>query len=109
MVHIDARELDQRIELQRKTVVSDGYGGEVETWSQILKPWAKAMYGTGGERRVAAQESATLTATFRIRSGPTADSVTPQDRIVFAGAQWDIASNVPYGRIGRDITATRVV
>ncbi|KQM88652.1 hypothetical protein ASE67_02615 [Sphingomonas sp. Leaf23] len=98
---------DRRISIERRTVTSDDYGGEVETWTQIVQPWAKITYGTGQERRVAAQESATLTATFRIREDSIAATITPLDRILFDGATWDIASSVPYRREARDLTATR--
>jgi len=95
------------IQIERKTVESDGYGGEVETWTPFVTEWAAVNYGTGNERRVAAQESATLSATFRIRDSDDARSIGPLDRISFDLGVWDIVSSVPYGREGRDITATR--
>lgn len=105
---IKAGELDRRISIERKAVASDGYGGEVETWTDIARPWAKVINGSGTERRAAAQVSATLSATFRVRSNAVTIAVTPVDRIQYDNALWDISSNVPYGRDGRDITATRV-
>lgn len=95
------------IQIERKTSTTDGYGGEVDTWTPFITEWAAVNYGTGNERRVAAQESATLTATFRIRDSEDARSVGPLDRISFDLGVWDIVSSVPYGREGRDITATR--
>ncbi len=101
-----SRARDQII-VERATVVADGYGGEVETWTKLCEPWAAITYGTGSERRVAAQESATLTATFRVRADVATIGITTRDRITFDGGVWDIASNVPYLREARDITATR--
>ncbi|KZE16220.1 phage head closure protein [Sphingomonas hankookensis] len=99
-------ELDKRIVIERRTVTTDGYGGEVETWAKLCSPFAKVLYGTGAERRVAAQESSAQSATFRIRANSVTNTVTPADRIQFDGSTWDIGGNVPYRREGRDITAT---
>lgn len=101
-----SRARDQ-IVVQRATVSTDDYGGEVEAWVQLCAPWVEITYGTGNERRVAAQESATLTATFRVRADAITSGITTRDRIAFDGGLWDIASNVPYLREARDITATK--
>ncbi len=98
--------MNRRISIERKTVTADGYGGEVETWTELCAVAAEVLFGTGQERRTAAQESATQGATFRVRVSPLTASVTAADRIQFDGSTWDIAGNVPYLREGRDITAT---
>lgn len=98
--------MDRQIVVERKTVVLDDYGGEIETWTEICRPWAQIAYGSGSERRVAAQESAAQSASFRIRANPVANGIRPTDRIVFDGTIWDIAGNVPFGRDRRDLTAT---
>lgn len=100
--------MDSQIVVERKTVVSDDYGGEIETWAEICRPWAQIAYGTGSERRVAAQESAAQSASFRIRANPITTGIRPTDRISFNGAFWDIVGNVPFGRDRRDLTATAV-
>jgi len=96
-----------KIVVERATVVTDDYGGEIETWGPLCAPWAAITYGTADERRSAAQESATLTATFRVRADAITSGISTRDRIAFDGGLWDIASNVPYLREARDITATR--
>ncbi len=99
--------MDRQIVVERRTVVLDDYGGEVETWAEICRPWAQIAYGTGSERRVAAQESAVQSASFRIRANPITAGIGAVDRIAFDGGYWDIAGNVPFQRDRRDITATR--
>ena len=65
------------------------------------------IYGTGTERRQAAQEKASISATFRVRDDSFTRAVKPADhRIQYDDKVWDIASSVAFGRDGRDITAT---
>ena len=99
--------LDKRITIERFTVTTDDYGGEVKAWATYCTAWANVTFGKGDERRQAAQEQASLTATFRVRANATTAAIATTDRIQFDGAAWDIASNVPYKREGRDITAIR--
>lgn len=99
-----------RITLMRATVATDTYGGEVETWGELGKRWAWIIYGTGQERRAAAQTNATVTATFNVPRDPLTKAIVPKDRIDFDGAEWNITSSVPSRDLdGYDITATRDV
>ncbi|MEG3177047.1 phage head closure protein [Sphingomonas sp. RB3P16] len=107
MIGLDAGELDRRVVVERATTETDDYGGEVKTWSQWCKPWAKITYGRAEERRQAAQEEASLVATFRVRDNAKTSDIRTTDRIVYENAVWDISSNVPFNRTGRDITAIR--
>lgn len=96
------------ITIERATTTIDDYGGEVSTWEAYAEAYAEVRFGTGQERREAAQESATAAATFRVLDNPQTRAVTTRDRIQFDGAAWDITSNVPLGlNEGREITATR--
>ena len=99
---------DERILIQTKTTTEDDYGGEVETWTDYAAEFAEYKPGTGQERREAAQESASLVATFRVLDNPKTRSVAPgTHRISYDGAFWDITSAVRLGRDGREITAIR--
>lgn len=103
-----AGQRDQLILIQRKTTTEDDYGGEVEAWTDHAQEFAEYKPGTGAERRQAAQESASLVATFRVLDNPKTRAVTPgAHRISYDGAFWDITSAVRLGRDGREITATR--
>lgn len=104
---VSAGELDRRIRFERRVTGRDDYGGEVTIWSLLCLASAKVMFGRGDERRSAAQENASLPATFRVRHNARTAAVKPADRIVFDGGLWDIKSNVLFERDGRDITAIR--
>ena len=99
--------LRERITIERASAASNDYNEEVLTWATLATVRAQVLYGTGRERREAAQEVASVPATFRVRQSSDSASWTPKDRILFAGAAWDIVSNVPIGRDGREITAVR--
>lgn len=102
-----AGRLRDRITIERATVTPDAHGEEQETWAPLTGAWAEVNYGRGEERRSAAQQGASLTALFRIRLNPTTRTVSPADRLSFAGGLWDISSAVPLGNFGLEITATR--
>jgi head-tail adaptor len=114
-VSLAAGALTERIRIERQAAGRDGYGGKTGDWETIAEVRAQVSYGTGMERREAAQESASAPATFRIRRGGLAGGVTAKDRLRFepfaaptaASPIWDISSAVPFGRDAIDITATR--
>src|SRR3546814_20405166 len=66
-------------------------------------------FGTGQERREAAQESASVSATFHVLRHSKTAALTVQDRISFEGAVWDKTSAVPCREFneGMDISAER--
>lgn len=100
--------LNRRIAVERQSApVDDGYTTQPGAWAPYCSAWANVVFGKGEERRQAAQEEASLTATFRVRANAKTDAIATTDRIQFDGAAWNISSNVPYKREGRDITAIR--
>lgn len=107
---LETGKLDKRVMFERATVTENSHGDEVPTWAEIGgvgkgKRWAQVFWGRGSERRQAAQEQASVTATFRVRADSLTKAVTETDRLMFEGAAWDITSNVPFERDGRDVTA----
>lgn len=102
-----AGRLREQIVVQRATATSDDYGGQVESWANQYNCRAEVRYGTGQERRQAAQESATQTALFVIRRNPITDGLTTRDRIVHRGVAWDIVSLAPVSGAAIEITAAR--
>jgi SPP1 family predicted phage head-tail adaptor len=83
---------------ERGTASTDDYGGETLTWAELAQVAAKVLYGTGQERRQAAQEGAQQAATVMVNYTPTLASVAAKDRVLFDGVEWDIAS--PPARVG---------
>ena len=99
---------DQLVSLERATVEQDPYGEEISTWSALGTEWAAINWGRGDERRQAAMEQGSQSATFNVLDNPMTRTVSLKDRIVFDGQSWDITSSVPGKRRGeRDITAVR--
>jgi len=96
------------VTFERGTATTDDYGGETLTWGQVAQAWARVTYGTGAERRQAAQEQAEQAATIMALWTPTLAAVAVKDRITFNGASWDITSVAPIG-LNTEIhfTATR--
>lgn len=99
-----------RIAIQRATTVTDEYGDETEAWTLYAEAFAQVRFGSSQERREAAQEIASQTATFVVLWSPTLAAVTPQDRISWNGA-WDITGTAPSLALNEhlEITATRSV
>lgn len=105
---IEAGVRDRLISFERATTTTDDYGDEVETWAEQATAWAKVLFGTGQERREAAQESASQVASFLVNWTPTLAQIGTTDRIQFDSAAWDITSVAPVGRHDElHITAVR--
>jgi SPP1 family predicted phage head-tail adaptor len=97
---------DRKITFERSSSSVDQYGGETQQWQFFAEAWANIIYGTGQERREAAQESAQVAATFQVLANSDTRDLTTLDRINFDGF-WDIVSAVPNRRKFIDITAIR--
>jgi SPP1 family predicted phage head-tail adaptor len=100
---------NRQIVIERKHVAADDYGGQTETWSMRCQPWAHVNFGSGAERREAAQLAASAPATFSVLRSAATAAVSVEDRIQFDGAIWEIGSVVPSREynVGIDITAIR--
>lgn len=100
---------DKLIEFYRAGApVDDGYTTQPGAPALLGSAWAEVRFGTGQERREAAQEAASVAATFIMLANPITTALIPSDTLRFMGADWDISSSVP----GRDrsewqVTATR--
>lgn len=77
--------------------VDDGYTTLPGQFANYAAEFARVIYGSGREQRQAAQESASLPATFEVLHNPKTASLSVTDRIVFNGADWDIISVSPLG------------
>lgn len=100
---------NRKVTFERFTSTKDGYGHEQKTWATYCTEWAAVSFGTGMERRDAAQKAGEAPATFQILANGTTNGLTVLDRITLDGAVWDISSIAPSREFnaGLDITATR--
>lgn len=102
---ISRGQCDRLITFQRATITRGTLGQETEAWSTDLgTAYAWVRYGTGNERREAAAQGASNTATFRTLYNPTLAAVTEKDRIVYNGS-WNIVSIAMIGRSEIEFTA----
>jgi head-tail adaptor len=92
-----AGERPHYVVIQRATVTQDDYGTEIATWHDLATGYAAIRYGTGQERREAAQESAAVAATFEFDWNPTIAAVRTTDRLYCFDTVWDVASAVTIG------------
>lgn len=95
---IPAGERTTPVAFERGTASTDDYGGETLSWASVATVAAKILYGTGSERRQAAQEGSEQAATVMVNWTPSLASVGPKDRATFDGFTWDITS--PPARVG---------
>lgn len=86
------------ITIQRQgAATDDGYTSTPGEWATHTTAWARILYGSGQERRDAAQESAAQAATFECDWSPTLAAVKTTDRIIIFDTAWDINSRVIIG------------
>lgn len=90
-----------RIEFQVPAASRNALGGKAPaSWAGIGTRLASVLYGSGGERRVAAGEGAVKTATFRTLADSLTRTITETHRISYDGLDWDIADITPISAIG---------
>lgn len=94
---MDPGKRESLITIQRGTPTADNYGGETIVWATLATAWARVRYGTGQERREAAQERAAQAATFECEWSTALTGVAITDRISFDSDTWDIVSRSPLG------------
>jgi SPP1 family predicted phage head-tail adaptor len=97
------------IVFQRATVTTNDYGEEISTWADYATRRARVRFGTAQEKREAAQESASQTATFECVRSAELDAVTLGYRISYLGDAWDITEQAPLDRATIRFTAVRLV
>lgn len=85
---MSAGELDRRLTLFSKTEAQDTVGGNVETWSQVGKLWAKEVQARQNEEIVSDSDRNVERRRFKIRwrSGLTSTAY----RIEYQGKKYDI-------------------
>lgn len=85
----------------------DGYTKRPGAWADYARAWARIRYGTSAERREAAQERASRTATFECDWSPTLAAVKPTDRLIVFDTAWDISDAAVMGS-NREVHITAV-
>lgn len=90
----DAGERDHLVTIQRATTSESESGHGEPTWSTITTGWARLSWGSGQERRDAAQEAASQAITAEFDWTPTLAAVKATDRMLLFDVAWDITSRI---------------
>lgn len=77
-------DLREKFTIRRATKTDDGYGGEIETWTDYLTCAASITFSRGGEAVIAARLQAQQPAILRIRTSAAARDIKPTDKAVNA-------------------------
>lgn len=96
----------------RAGTTTDEYNQPVENWATpttLTTVTAAIAFGSGQEKREAAQQAASQTASFQCLRTPALDAVTAKDRISFDGSQWGITERAPLDRSTIRFTAMRIL
>lgn len=92
--------------IERKSVVQNSLGEDVETWNQLAQPYASKVDIRDGERIAAAEVSAAITTRFGVLWSPQYSDLNPSDRLICDGRTYDIWGVKEIGfREGFEITA----
>ncbi len=82
--------LDRRIQFQRATLVDDGFS-QVEEWEDHGTPiWAQKTDVSDSERWRANEVQAQITTRFLVRYSAFTADLTPKDRLVSDGVEYNI-------------------
>jgi len=109
---MDSRKRNRKVVFQRLGAdVDDGTATVPGSFADYCVEWAEVTFGTGQERRAAAQEQASVAATFKVLRNSKTAALTVTDRISFDGSFWNIVSVVPSKEFnaGMDVTAIRSI
>lgn len=86
---MEAGKLRHQVQIQRKAVTADSnFGGMVETWEDLSKPWAEVVPLQGRELVNAQAVNAEVTTRITIRF----TDITTADRILFDGKYYNLQS-----------------
>ena len=99
--------LNNRVTIQRAAATKDSHNEDVEGWADLASRWCAIVYGKGEERRYAAAESGSQSASFVMLADSLTKAITLKDRLVMAEDIWDIVGISPMGRGEIEFTAVR--
>ena len=90
--------LDRRVQFLRATLQDDGIA-QVEVWAHHGAPvWAARRDISDAERWRAGEVQAHVTTRFTVRWSPFTADLTPKDRLVEGGREFDISGIKEQGR-----------
>jgi head-tail adaptor len=94
--------------IEHASIDTTDNGDEVETWAEWCSEYAEVNFGTGRERRQAAQEQASVPATFKVLDNSKTRVVGPSGYRIRYDGVWDIISAVPSREFNKEIHISAV-
>ena len=95
---IGAGQLDRRIQFRRSQASDDGFS-TVEAWADHGKAvWASRRDVSDRERQLSGQIGAVLMTRFVVRWSSFSSDITPKDRLICEGREFDILGIKEQGR-----------
>lgn len=93
--------MDRRVQFRRAAASDDGFS-QVETWADIgAEVWAAKTDISDGEKWRAQAVAASITTRFVVRYSGFSASITPKDRLVCEGREYEISGIKEIGRRDR--------
>ena len=98
--------MDRRISILRAPIVDDGFQEREAGFVPIGTIWASKADVSDAERQRSAAVGAEITSRFQVRSNSFTRSITPKDRLLAGGRDYDILGIKEIGRLdGLEISA----
>lgn len=91
---------------------TNDYNETIENWANpttLATRTADVRFGSAQEKREAAQEGASQTASFECQRSAELDAIPMTARIGFDGSQWDITERAPLDRKSIRFTGVRLL
>lgn len=102
-----AGDLDRRVQFRRGNLVDNGLSRTPVFADLGGQVWASKFDVSDSERLRAAEVQASITTRFRVRWSSFSAGITPKDRLVCEGVEYDISGIKDIGRREfREITAS---
>jgi len=99
--------LDRRVTLRRAAETTNDLNEKVQTWADLVTVWGSKTDVSDGERVRAQAIGSSITTRFQVRWSSITETVTPKDRVVCEGREYEITGVKEIGRrVGVEITAT---
>lgn len=96
---IKAGDLDRRVTIRRATTTIDpGSGQQIEAWVDLMTLSASWRRASAREVLAAAEIQAIVTDVFVVRWSATTATITPEDRLVYQGREYNLAEATEMGR-----------
>ncbi len=98
-----AGSLNRRLQFRRSTPTDTGFG-QGEAWADHGLPiWGERVDVNDAEKWAAGQVSATIMSRFTVRASSFTRGLSPKDRLLCDGREWEIIGGPKESRAERDM------